>query len=107
MGGSIRPEGAEEGAAAVVEAAMATVPCAIMQVAGIGVDAPGCSGANGVAANADDAAGAEAAYMVRGAPAQFREERGDAQHPDLVAYSSALWACLGDPAEALAAVGGG
>ena len=103
----MQPEGAEEEADAVVEAAIATVPGAVMQVAGVGVEAPVCSGANGAAANADDAAGAEAAYMVRGAPAQFREERGDAQHPDLVAYNSALWACLGDPAEALAAVGGG
>ena len=91
----------------MVEAAIATVPGAVMQVAGVGVDAPVGSDAKAAAANADDAAGAEVAYMVRGAPAQVREDLGDAQLPDWVASNSALWACLGDPTEALAAVGGG
>ena len=78
-----------------------------MQVAGASVEAPRCNGAGGAAASADGANGAVAACSVSGAPAHLRDEGSVARHPDLVAYNAALWACLGDPAEALAAVGGG
>ena len=30
---------------------------------------------------------------------------GNEQHPDAVAFNSAMWACLGDPMDALSALG--
>ena len=44
---------------------------------------------------------------VSGAPAQGESASEPVQHPDVLLFNTAMWACLGDPNEALAAVGGG
>ena len=87
--------------------AMAVGPCTAMQAAGADAGAPACSGASGATANVADAGNIGATFAVSGAPAQEWGDLGHARHPDVVAFNNALWACLGDPTEALAAVGGG
>ena len=54
------------------------------------------------------AAGSDAAGGGHGgAPAQACEvSLGVARHPDAIAFNAAFWACVGDPADALAALGG-
>ena len=97
----------------MVEGAAATVPGAEMEGSNVlgervicsnaGVDAS--DAAANVAAGNFDLSGALNA--VSGAPGQVAENLAHARHPDAVSFNSAFWACVGDPNEALAAVGGG
>ena len=97
---------AQEGKAAA-SGADGTVPGADMQSAGSCARELSCNERGGAAANADGTCNAANACNVSGAPASRGGADSAAQHPDLGAYSPAIWACLGDPAEALAEVGGG
>ena len=55
-------------------------------------------------AGASDSEFAECRGMVSGAPSH--QGGGSAQHPDAIPFTAALWACVGDPNDALAMGGG-
>ena len=68
------------------------------------MDARGCIGAmlTGLSAGTLEARGTAESS---GAPADTEAGVGIALHPDAVAFNSAMWACLGDPMDALSALG--
>ena len=64
-------------------------------------------GRSGAAANADHIGQAAVACSVSGAPAHRSGAGSEELRPDVGAYNAAIGAYLGDPADALSAVGGG
>ena len=88
-------------------------PCAGNQCSGVLGEDIICDNAKGDAysatANADvtNSALNAASGAISGAPVQGEDAMDHVQHPDVLLFNTAMWACLGDPNEALAAVGGG
>ena len=109
----VRSATAPRAIGSVAQEAAATVPGAEMQCSSVRIEGVTCDKAGGDASSTTANAAAPnseingAPGAVSGAPGQGEGDLDHARHPDALMFSNAIWACLGDPNEALAAVGGG
>ena len=96
-----------------MQEAAATVPGAEMQGSSVFGERMLCSNAHGDASSTTASAAVPnsainaASGTISGAPVQGESAMDHVRHPDVLLFNTAMWACLGDPDEALAAVGGG
>ena len=106
-------DAAQKGEESGVQGAAVTVPYTGHQSNGVlGEDTIKGNAAGGTCSATANAAVANSALngassAVSGAPVQGECAMEPVQHPDILHFNTAMWACLGDPNEALAAVGGG